>query len=204
MPRIFSEDDRQAIRRTLLDAGRKQFLRFGIRRTNVADLAATAGIAKGTFYHFFTSKEDLCMAIFDEEEQVMRARLHSILARYTDPAEALQAVLTTALDFVRSDSLLRALRETGEVTMLQRGAGREKAAQHFAVDLGFISGLLDALREKGASCTVDPAVVLGILRAVVLLQFHEEEIGPDVFDDVTALLVAQASDLILGRGPRTT
>ncbi len=201
MPRIFSEVDRQAIRRSLLDAGRRQFLRFGIRRTNVAELAAAAGIAKGTFYHFFGSKEDLCMEIFDEEEKAMRANLQLILARHDDPAEALQEVVKYALDFVRTDSLLKVLRETGEYPMLARGVRREKLSQHFAVDLEFISALLDALREKGAKCAVAPAVVLGVLRAIVLLQFHEDEVGPDVFDEVVELLVAQVSELIVDGGP---
>jgi len=45
MPRVFSETDRQAIRRSLLEQGRKLFLRFGLRKTNVEQLARAAGIA---------------------------------------------------------------------------------------------------------------------------------------------------------------
>ncbi len=200
MPRIFSDADRQTIRRSLLDAGRKSFVRFGIRKTNVEELATTAGIAKGTFYHFFESKEDLCMEIFNEEEAEMRANIESILARYTDAAEALQGVITYALDFVRNDSLLKALRETGEYPLLTRGIGREKLSQHFSVDLEFVSGLMEALQAKGAKRALAPEVALGLLRAIVLLQFYEDEIGADVFERVVELLVAQTTKLIVGRG----
>lgn len=201
MPRIFSEADRQAIRRSLVDAGKKSFVRFGIRKTNVENLATAAGIAKGTFYHFFDSKEDLCMEIFNDEEAEMRARIESILARYDDAADALQGVITYALDFVRNDSLLKALRETGEYPMLTRGIGREKMSQHFSVDLEFVSRLMDVLQKKGARCAVEPEVALGLLRAVILLQFYEDEIGADVFDLVVKLLAAQVSTLIVDGGP---
>ena len=35
MPKVFSPDDRDAIRRSLLDNGRRHFMRFGLRKTNV-------------------------------------------------------------------------------------------------------------------------------------------------------------------------
>ena len=200
MPRIFSEADRETIRRTLIDQGKKAFLRFGIRKTIIDELAAAAGIAKGTFYNFFESKEDLCLAIFDEEEVAMRSEADAILARHDDAAEALRAVMEYALVFVQSDSLLAVLRASGEIAFLARGVGREKLAEHMSTDVAFVGKLLAALREKGGSCPVETEVVAAILRAVVVLTFHEEEIGTQLFAQVMELLKEWISRGIVNGG----
>jgi AcrR family transcriptional regulator len=74
-------------------AGKKHFQRYGLRKTNVEELARAAGIAKGTFYHFFASKEDLCMEIFDREETIIAKEVEAILSQHLDAAEVFRAVL---------------------------------------------------------------------------------------------------------------
>jgi AcrR family transcriptional regulator len=190
MPRIFSTEDREAIRRTLIEAGRKHFLRYGLRRTKVEELARAAGIAKGTFYNFFESKEDLCLEIYDEEEARLDGQIREVLCRHEDPRDALQAVMLFSLDVMKQDSLLVQLQRTGEYALLGRGVGKDKLARHQENDVGFAASLLEALRAKGAHPVVDPRVLAAVLRAVVMLSFHAREIGEELF--------APAMDLILG------
>lgn len=47
----------------LLDAAAGVFAAKGVRRTTVADITAAAGVAKGTFYLYFESKEHLLAAL---------------------------------------------------------------------------------------------------------------------------------------------
>ena len=96
MPRVFSEGDREAIRRSLIDAGKALFLRYGIRKTSVEQLTHAVGIAKGTFYNFFDSKEDLCLAIFDQEEDVLGRDIAEIPSRSEDATQAMKE-LTRAM-----------------------------------------------------------------------------------------------------------
>jgi AcrR family transcriptional regulator len=55
-----SADER---RQDLFDAATSVFAEKGISRTTVADLAEAAGVAKGTFYLYFDSKEHLVGAL---------------------------------------------------------------------------------------------------------------------------------------------
>lgn len=57
MPKIFSESDRNIIREALLENGRKALEKSSYKNISVSDIAAETGIAKGTFYNFFDSKE---------------------------------------------------------------------------------------------------------------------------------------------------
>ena len=190
MPRIFTPEDREAIRLTLIKAGREHFLRYGLRRTNVEELARAAGIAKGTFYRFFDSKEDLCLEIYDEEEVRLAGRIQEILCRHEDPRDALRAVMLFSIDVMKHDSLLVQLQQTGEYALLARGVGKKKLARHQENDVSAAASLLEALRAKGARPAVEPRVLAAVLRAVVMLSFHAREIGEELF--------APAMDLILG------
>lgn len=56
MAKIFKEDEREVIRAKLLDAG-LQLLKKDYRSISITEITASIGIAKGTFYNFFSSKE---------------------------------------------------------------------------------------------------------------------------------------------------
>lgn len=49
----------------LLDAARAEMLAKGYAGTTVDEICERAGVSKGNFYHFFSSKEDLGLALLD-------------------------------------------------------------------------------------------------------------------------------------------
>jgi AcrR family transcriptional regulator len=52
-------------RERILDAAQRLFVRYGVKRTSIDDVAQEAGIAKGTVYLSFKSKAELFAAIAD-------------------------------------------------------------------------------------------------------------------------------------------
>ncbi|HBO61943.1 MAG TPA: hypothetical protein DD645_04635 [Olsenella sp.] len=58
MPAIFNERTKWALRARLLEIGWEHLLRKGFRALRIEDITQEAGIAKGTFYGFFPSKDD--------------------------------------------------------------------------------------------------------------------------------------------------
>lgn len=52
-------------RKELLDTAEKLFMIKGYRHTTIDEIRLEAGIAKGTFYHYFQSKEEILDAIID-------------------------------------------------------------------------------------------------------------------------------------------
>lgn len=52
--------------RSLVDAGAAQFATKGYYRTSVDDIVAEAGFARGTFYKYFSEKQDLLLAVSSE------------------------------------------------------------------------------------------------------------------------------------------
>ena len=59
---------RDARRAQLLQAASNVFSRIGFHAANVSDVATEAGVSQGTIYHYFKSKDDLFMAVFEAWE----------------------------------------------------------------------------------------------------------------------------------------
>jgi len=65
MPKV-SQEYRDARRAQILDAARRCFLRDGFHETSMQDLFAEAGVSSGAFYGYFPSKDDVILAIAEE------------------------------------------------------------------------------------------------------------------------------------------
>lgn len=72
MPKIFSEEERNKIINDLRDSAMRELRLFGVKRTTVDELCKDAHLAKGSFYLFYESKEELfldCMESFLEKAE---------------------------------------------------------------------------------------------------------------------------------------
>jgi TetR/AcrR family fatty acid metabolism transcriptional regulator len=77
---------RDAILRAAIDV----FADRGYFNAQVADVARAAGIAAGTVYLYFRSKDDLLVSIFEKTMKERLAEGHAAVADIADPAERLR------------------------------------------------------------------------------------------------------------------
>jgi AcrR family transcriptional regulator len=90
-----SRDSRR--RDDILAAAETLFLRYGVRRTSMDDIATEAGIAKGTVYLSFRSKEELFVALTERMTTRFLADARAAMAAESDCAGALTAFLAGAI-----------------------------------------------------------------------------------------------------------
>lgn len=65
-----SEEQKESQRKKMLAKGKELMFQYGIKKTTVDDIVNACGIAKGTFYLYFKSKEDFfCRLITDINHQ---------------------------------------------------------------------------------------------------------------------------------------
>lgn len=83
-------------RELLLAAAEDEFVEHGLD-ASVADIARRAGVAKGTFFRHFATKEDLIAAIVAAHTTALIAVAERLLSS-TDPEAALLEFLTVAAD----------------------------------------------------------------------------------------------------------
>ncbi|MCM1126477.1 MAG: TetR/AcrR family transcriptional regulator [Lachnospiraceae bacterium] len=69
MPASFTRKQQEEIREQLFHEGIKLFRTLGVQRTTVSKLTSACGIAKGSFYSFYESKEAFILALITWAEQ---------------------------------------------------------------------------------------------------------------------------------------
>jgi AcrR family transcriptional regulator len=84
--------DAEARRTAILDASLRVFGQYGYRRTSMDDIAREAGIAKGTIYLSFTSKEEVFQALAQRLSRQMLAGAEAASRRPGTAADKLAAM----------------------------------------------------------------------------------------------------------------
>ena len=80
MPNAFTEEESKRIRQELILAGIRLSEELGVQKMSVEKLTAAVGIAKGSFYLFFGSKEDFILEVAayasDETQKMLLKKLN--------------------------------------------------------------------------------------------------------------------------------
>ncbi|OBA77729.1 TetR family transcriptional regulator [Mycobacterium sp. 1164966.3] len=77
--RAVSAEDKSQRREQIMTAAKEVFGRKGFHATTIADIAKQAGLAYGSVYWYFDSKEELFHALMAVEELALRARVATVL-----------------------------------------------------------------------------------------------------------------------------
>ena len=74
MPKCYSDQEREYIKKRLKEEAAVCMGRFGIRRTTVDELVKRVNIPKGTFYLFYKSKELLLFDVIQEQHELVNQK----------------------------------------------------------------------------------------------------------------------------------
>jgi AcrR family transcriptional regulator len=181
MPKGFSERERTIIRAKLREKGGELFGTYGVRKTNIEELARAAGISKGAFYLFYESKEELFFELLEQlESEYQAAILKQIVEDQTPPRQRMKALLLKALS-VRQDNRLLARLSQDEYEYLFRKLPEERFKAHLHSDAEFAVEFVAAWRQAGVTIACEPQMVSSLIRALFLMSVHEDDIGADVY-----------------------
>lgn len=186
MPRAFTAPERESIRELLMDSGRELFTRRGIRATTVAQLARAAGISKGAFYQFYPSKEALFFALMEAIETEMQGRLQTQVKEA--PRDAVRMLLRAALT-TRDENPLLDLATSEEAIGVMRTMAPEEQRTFMNRDVEMTASAVAQLAERGVRVAIEPTVLAGLLRALVFVGMHRDDIGAEVAPAVQDYLV---------------
>lgn len=80
MPQIFNKIGRDKIRENLFESGFELIKKFGFKKTSIADISRNAGIATGTFYNFFPSKEEFVYELVIYKRNLTKNMFENLIA----------------------------------------------------------------------------------------------------------------------------
>ena len=185
MPK-FTETEKEKIRADLLEHGLELFSRYGLRKTSVEDITRAVNIAKGTFYSFYKTKEELFLSIFTQVNEEMQGRIMGVFtASKKGPRKRLYDALQMQYAFVDENPIFQILMDEEELEQLFRKfpqAGPQ--LQSFFEDDKYIP-FVEQLKEMGIiRKDLKTTHVVGLLKAVFLIHQRKLDFSPEQFEDV--------------------
>jgi AcrR family transcriptional regulator len=90
-------------REAILNSAREVFAELGYGATTVRDVIRKTGLASGTFYNYFKSKEEVFEAIMDDGMRRIRPRLKADRIRSRNFEEFIRNAYATYFDYLVSD-----------------------------------------------------------------------------------------------------
>ena len=155
-------------RNAILDAAVKEFSRKGFRDTSVADIMKAADLGIGTFYNYFTSKEEILMSLLGRLSKDVVAAL-----------DELKAANRPALELLLTGSRITAkfLDENRYVLPLFLSASERAAESHHPQGMGH-SGAGHGSATPGFKDIFEEIISRG-------------QLAGEIRDDVPAELIAE-------------
>lgn len=185
----FNENEKEQIRQCLLTKGKELFIQYGLSKTSIDDLVQACGISKGSFYKFFSSKEELFYVILQNQEEISNRLIGEHLKENLPPKELLSSFFQMAYKMADDNPLLHQWFQDGERERIVR-----KLPQHLIEGFsrehdkkGVI--FVQALIRQGVLKDQDPEVINGVMRAVLMLRLFKEQLGSDLFPKIMDVII---------------
>jgi AcrR family transcriptional regulator len=168
----------------VLDAAAHLFGSHRFHEVRMDDIAAQAGVGKGTLYRYFNDKEELYLALLARASDQLIGRLEDAVGRAAGARAALVAYTAAVLAYFDEQPHLFDLIQRAEV---MKGAGPDFPWQK-ARDrsLRILSKVLEDGKTGGEFRLHDPdlaaLILLGALRSV--LRFGKQPRTPDLAESI--------------------
>ncbi|MBN2240598.1 MAG: TetR/AcrR family transcriptional regulator [Dehalococcoidales bacterium] len=189
MPRAFTQPEMDLIRTRLLEKGREYFTRYGLKKTSVDELARSAGIAKGTFYRFFESKEALLMELHETSEGKLRIEMMSQLDKIKEPASKIRYLLKSAFAILEEDPVVVAVFGKGGLDGFTSFVHSREYEEHYHQNITFMIDLIRHWQGEGVVRQVDAEVAGNMIASVFFLYLQKETLGTELYMKVGDMLI---------------
>ena len=169
----------------ILDAAKRVFARKGFHAANVSDIVKEAGIARGTFYLYFTSKRGVFEALLDAFFPMLVAKVHAV-----EPDQPLQEIWSQLRE--NTEGILKVFLDNPEFAqlVLNEAVGLDKGFDDKLMDfyhklIIYIKESLEVGMDMGlVRRDINPfvvaTVILGGIKEVVYDFMHLDFQGVDL------------------------
>lgn len=195
MPKSYSEQEREYIRKRLKEEAAKCLGKYGVRRTTVDEIVRRVNIPKGTFYLFYPSKELLLFEVIQEQQKDVNDKLYQAISKLAEEelsAEKLTDVIFAFYKMTEEMAILKLL-DVGEVELLVRKLPREVVDEHLQGDTDTIEKMLAMFPIKKE---IDIKVISAAFHAIYFATLHKAEIGARYDGALRALIYGVVTQIV--------
>jgi AcrR family transcriptional regulator len=161
----------------LVEAARELANETGSASFTVAQVAARAGVSLKVVYRYFASKDDLLVALLEEDSRIGASLLATAVAAHTDPLARLRAAVTGVFELI---TLPGALGYAGVLIREQRRLAEsrpEALTQALAPIIDVLAAAIEGTLSADLAAVPDTRRTARTVFASVLDGLHEVVLG---------------------------
>jgi TetR/AcrR family fatty acid metabolism transcriptional regulator len=132
----------------IIDAAVRVFARNGFYNSRVSDIAREAGIASGTIYLYFKTKDEILVTLFREKMAAFVAALRTEIARERDPEAKIRRLVRLHFE------VLEASPDMAEVVQVELRQGQKFFRGASAHEIAAYFDLIGAILHEGVAAGV--------------------------------------------------
>ena len=188
LPKAYSDQEKEYIRKRLKEEAAKCLAQYGIKRTTVDEIVHRVKIPKGSFYLFYQSKEMLLFEVILEQHDLIEEKLWkeiSTIAPQDFNAEKLTDIIVGFYQMAGEMPILKLL-NSGEIELLARKLPPQVLEEHLGHDNAMVDRLFASFPIKN---NVDTRALSAAFRAIYFSTLHKEEIGEEHYEEGLRLMV---------------
>jgi len=170
--------------------GKTLFSEQGFKKTNVSQITEMAGMATGTFYLYYQSKEALFMDIYmDENEKLKRANMEGLDVD-GDPLAVIQEVMQRNTVGMKANPILREWYNKDVFSKIEKKFKEQKGLERvdFVYDT-FFQIIRKWQADGKMRDDMDTGMIMALFAFMIVIDLHKEEIGVQYFPEIQDILV---------------
>lgn len=157
--------------------GREIFKTKGFKKTNISEIAKLAGIGVGTFYNYYSSKEQLFLEIYIQENENLKKRLVDSLDFEQEPVVLVKQLVLKNIEAINTNSILKEWYNQDFYKELEQYY-RKEGSKNLDSFRSFYSELFKKWKAEGKIRNdIDENLLPVFLDSLVYIDTHKEEIG---------------------------
>ena len=169
----------------LFNCGKELFSRKGFKDTNVSDITKAANIGTGTFYNYYSSKEELFMAVYLEENEKLKKKILKSMDMEQEPGCLIKELMLSNLKGMKSNPILKEWYNKDVAYKMEQHFRKQNGLDRLDFMYHDFFDIIKKWQEDGKIRNdIDSRMVMAIFTSIVTVETHKEEIGLEYFPQV--------------------
>ena len=163
-------------KRKIFETSMKLFAEKGYDATSIEDITETVGVAKGTLYYHFTSKEEIFDFLIEEGIKLLQNSVDIKISKYSNYLDKIKAIVLIQIKIVNKyENLINII-----LTQLWGKEKRNQKCQKLIYE--YIDKIEDIVREgiklgqiKGEDAKIIATEIYGLICSTLVYKMRERE-----------------------------
>lgn len=181
-------DDKKA---QIFSVAKKLFSEKGFKDTNVAEITREAGVAVGTFYLYYSSKEKLFFDVFMEENLKLKQLCLDSLDYSASPQTIIEQMLRINMEGFATNPILRQWYQSNVYQKLEQVFRKENAMDSMTFLYDVFLVLVERWQAEGKMRRdIDSKMIMMLFAAIINVDTHKDEIGLEFFPELLQIMTS--------------